>query len=52
MKFAWQWDLAAWNLAEVEEVVDLDEYSELLKGDKQAAEWDSGVTANEFVLDD
>lgn len=34
------------------EVVDLDEYSELLKGDEQAAEWDSEVTTNEFILDD
>ena len=41
MKFAWRQnivDLAAWNLAEAEELVDLDEYSELLKGDEQAAE--------------
>ena len=54
MKFAWRQDmidLAKWNSVGVE-VVDLDEYSELLKGDEQAAEWDSGVTANEFILDD
>ena len=44
-------DLAAWNSAKVEEV-NLDEYSELLAGDEQIAEWDSQFFANEVVSEE
>ena len=54
MKSAW-WrdidDLAIWNSAQVEEV-DLDEYLELLAGDKQIAEWDSQFFADEVVSEE
>ena len=46
--------LAKWNSVGVE-VVDLDEYSQLLEGDEQAAaEWDTqlGAVADEFIFDD
>lgn len=53
LKFAWRQnvvDLAAWNSAGAEDV-DLDEYSELLEVDEEAAGWDGQVVA-EFILDD
>jgi hypothetical protein len=54
MKFTWRRniaDLAKWNSEEVEEV-GLDDYSELLEGDEQAAEWDIEDNAVEFILED
>lgn len=59
MKFAWRRntvDLAAWNSAKVEEV-SLDEYSELLDNEDQAAEWNNQLSQDdvpvvENILDD
>lgn len=52
MKFAWRnniGDLAAWNLAQVEEVVDheMKEFQDLLAADGEHEEWDQ--TADKFV---
>jgi hypothetical protein len=52
MKFAWRnniGDLAAWNSAQVEEVVDheMKEFQDLLAADGEHEEWDQ--TADEFV---
>jgi hypothetical protein len=43
MKFVWRnntGDLAAWNLAQVEEVDELKEYEDLLMGDEELGDWD------------
>ena len=43
MKFAWRnniGNLAAWNLAQVEEVDKLKEYEDFLLGDEEQGVWD------------
>lgn len=53
MKFAWRdkiTDIASWNSDQVEEVVDLDEYRELLANDVRTYEFEKDE--DEFVLDD
>ena len=51
MKFAWKnniGDLAAWNSAQVEEIVDhKKEYQDLLAADREQEEWDKAV--DEFM---